>query len=91
MATRAWDGRMSAQNPAQKLAVEKIRLEQQVRKKKRIEIKKDIIIGFSNKLPKDIINNMVSFVSIRVPCTQLITSVDLKRLRKPLDYPLYDI
>ena len=78
----AWPGG-GIEGPAQKLAIEKIRLEQQVRKKKRAEIKNGIIIGLSNKLPKDAINNMLSFVSIRVPCTQIITIHDLNRLRLP--------
>lgn len=52
------------------IAIKNIRTEQRIRKLKRRNIISEIITGFSNKFPKDIIGNIVSFISFRIPISK---------------------
>lgn len=49
------------------ITISNIKTEQKLRKQKRIIIKNNIAIGFHNKLPIDVVNNMVSFINLPLP------------------------
>lgn len=49
------------------ITISNIKAEQKLRKQKRIIIKNNIAMGFHSKLPKDVVNNIVSFIHLPLP------------------------